>query len=337
MTRTTRPIAPPQPIADGRNTAAPSCWRRPACAAARRVSGQDRLAERAHEAETRTLEDDAERDAEEEEDALRDVAGARVDGRRREQEDEQQRAEPRLAARPGIRRRQVHAPCAARPPGPVLCLPDQVAEPEDRARAEPEHHGEAREGERARRREKAADVAAEGENGADAHQEPADGALRELTPRRQADRELARQERGNETPQEDATIEERPRVEPRDQEIGAAHDPETRQHPVTPVAHAVRRGPRPVEREEEDVDRGDENGRPPDGPGAAEEHRVLRRERAAHQPVVTSSAARRTGRRPPTPPAPRSGAPTASRTPRGPSPSLGRWRAARSSHRARPS
>src|SRR5256886_6912608 len=160
-------------------------------------------------------------------------------------------------------------------------------------------------GGRPRREKKPADVAAEGEAAPAPHQEPADGALRELAPRRQADRELARQERGDETPQEDATIEERPRVEPRDQEIGAAHDPETRQHPVAPVAHAVRRGPRPVEREEEDVDRGDENGRPPDGPGAAEEHRVLLRERAAHQQGVTSSAARRTGRRPPTPPAPR--------------------------------
>src|SRR5205823_11255233 len=197
--------------------------------------------------------------------------------------------------------------------GRVHGVPAQVGGPEDRAHAEPELLGEGCEGERAGRGEKAADVAAEGEDGADAHQEPADGALRELAARRQADRELARQERGDETPQEDATIEERPRVEPRDQEIGAAHDPETRQHPVAPVAHAVRRGPRPVEREEEDVDRGDENGRPPDGPGAAEEHRVLLRERAAHQPVVTSSAARRTGRRPPTPPAPRSGAPTASR------------------------
>src|SRR5438876_6890649 len=114
-------------------------------------------------------------------------------------------------------------------------------------------------------------------------------------------------------------------------------DPEARQHPVPPVPHAVRRGPRPVEGEEEDVDRGDENGGTPDGPRAAEEHRVLRREGAAHASAVTWSAARRTGRRPPTPPARRSGAPTASRTPRGPPSSPGRSPAARSSRRAGPS
>src|SRR5256885_12079020 len=302
-----------------------------------RVTGHERLAERAHEAEARALEDDAERDAEEQEDALRDVAGARVDERRHEHDPEQQRADPWLTARPRVRRRQVDPRSTARPLGLVLRLPDQVAQPEERARAEPEHHAETGEGERACRREEATDVAAEGEDGADAHHEPAEGTLHELTPRRDTHGELARQERGHEAAQEDARVQQRPGVEPRSQEIGPAHDPETGQRPVAPVAHAVRRGPRAVEGEEEDVDRGDEHGRPPDGPGAAEEHRVLRRERAAHQPVVTSSAARRTGRRPPTPPAPRSGAPTASRTPRGPSPSLGRWRAARSSHRARPS
>src|SRR3989475_55185 len=190
---------------------------------------------------------------------------------------------------------------------------------------------------RARRREEAADVAAEGEDGADAHQEPPEGALHELAPRRHAHRELARQQRGHEAAQEDARVQQRPRVEPRGQEIGTAHDPEARQHPVPPVPHAVRRGPRPVKGEEEDVDRGDENGGTPDGPRAAEEDRVLRREGAAHASAVTWSAARRTGRRPPTPPARRSGAPTASRMPRGPPSSPGRSPAARSSRRAGPS
>src|SRR5256886_6682179 len=265
------------------------------------------------------------------------VAGARVRERCRRQQDEQQRPEPRLSARPRAGGRQVHAPRPTRPLGPVLRLPDEVAEPEKRARAEPEHHAEARERKRARRREEAADVAAEGEDGADAHQEPPEGALHELAPRRHAHRELARQQRGHEAAQEDARVQQRPRVEPRGQEIGTAHDPEARQHPVPPVPHAVRRGPRPVEGEEEDVDRGDENGGTPDGPRAAEEHRVLRREGAAHASAVTWSAARRTGRRPPTPPARRSDAPTASRTPRGPPPSPGRSPAARSPRRAGPS
>src|SRR5206468_3279421 len=279
----------------------------------------------------------AERPAEEQEDALRHVAAARVDERRREQDDQQQRADPRLPARPRGGRRQVHAPRAARPLGPVLRLPDEVAEPEKRARAETEHHAEARERERARRREKAPDVAAEGEDGTDAHQEPAATTLQELAPRRHAYRELPRQERRHEAAQEDARVQQRPRVEPRGEEIGAAHDPEARQDPVAPVPHAVRRGPRPVKGEQKDVERRDEDRRSPDGPGTAEEHRVLRRERAAHAPAVTSSVARRTGRRPPTPPAPRSGAPTASRTPRGPPPSLGRSPAARSPRRAGPS
>src|SRR5207245_7626552 len=47
-------------------------------------------------------------------------------------------------------------------------------------------------------REEAADVAAEGEHGAHAHQEPAHAALVELAARRHPDRELTRQERSEE-------------------------------------------------------------------------------------------------------------------------------------------
>src|SRR5438552_37074 len=210
---------------------------------------------------------------------------------------------PAERPRPRAGRRPAPGPRPARPLGPVPRLPDEVAEPERRARAETEHHAEARERERARRREKAPDVAAEGEDGTDAHQEPAATTLQELAPRRHAYRELPRQERRHEAAQEDARVQQRPRVEPRGEEIGAAHDPEARQDPVAPVPHAVRRGPRPVKGEQKDVERRDEDRRSPDGPGTAEEHRVLRRERAAHAPAVTSSVARRTGRRPPTPPA----------------------------------
>src|SRR5713226_6680767 len=97
------------------------------------VARHEGLAERAHEAEARALEDQAERGPEDEEDALRRVAGAGVEERRREDEQGEQRACPGLAARGAVRRAEVDARAALGPARPALGLPQEIAQAEERA------------------------------------------------------------------------------------------------------------------------------------------------------------------------------------------------------------
>src|SRR5262249_44860925 len=134
--------------------------------------------------------------------------------------------------------------------------------------------------ERRGRREEPADVAPKGQHRAETHQEPAAGALGELGPRGHADRELAREERGDGAADDHAEVEERARVEPGRQEIGAADETDAGQHPIAPVPEAVRGGPRTIEGEEEDVQGGDEHRGAPYEPRVPEHRCVKRSERA---------------------------------------------------------
>src|SRR6058998_3813 len=173
------------------------------------VAGHERLAERAHEAEARALEDHAEDGAEEEEDAALRMTEGRVGERRRDQRGEQQHPRERLPARVAAGPRP-RTPAAARPARAVRGLPEQIAQAEECPDAEPHHHREA------------ADVAAEREGGAHAHEHAAGGALDELAPGGHADRELPRAQRAGGAAEQHAEVEQRARVEPRRQEVRAA-------------------------------------------------------------------------------------------------------------------
>src|SRR5437899_10218894 len=65
-------------------------------------------------------------------------------------------------------------------PYTTLFRSHEIPDGEEGADAEAEHHAEAGERERARRREEPADVAAERQHGARAHREPAEAALDQL-------------------------------------------------------------------------------------------------------------------------------------------------------------
>src|SRR5574341_72329 len=264
------------------------------------VARHEGLAEGTDQAEARPLEDDAEGDAEEQEDPLRHVPPARVDPRQREEHQEEQRADPGLAAHAVGPRAREDSRGPARPPRPVRQLPEEIAEPEPGAHEQPQHHAEARERERARRAEEAADVAAEREHRADAHERAAERALAELPARRHADRELAREERGGEPAQEHAQVDQRAGVEPGRDEVGPLEDADPAQHPVAPVPDAVGRRERAVEREQGHVDGRDQDCGAPHRPRPLEEGGVLLAE-GRHGVVIAasiSSAMSRTSSRP---------------------------------------
>src|SRR5437764_1418986 len=187
------------------------------------VAGHERLAEGAHEAEARALEDHAERGAEEEEDTALRMAGGRVGEGDDQQRGEQQHAGERLAARVATRPRP-RPPAAARPVRAPRGLPEQIAQAEKGADAEAEHHREAGEAQGTHRGAEAADVAAEGERGAHAHQHAAGRALDQLAARGHADRELARTQRARRAAEQHAEVEQRAGVEPRRQQIRTAHE-----------------------------------------------------------------------------------------------------------------
>src|SRR5256712_5855887 len=81
------------------------------------IAGHERLAERAHEAEARALEDHAEDGAEEEEDAALRMAEGRVGERRRDQRGEQQHPRERLPARVAAGPPPPTPPAPPPPPG----------------------------------------------------------------------------------------------------------------------------------------------------------------------------------------------------------------------------
>src|SRR5262249_44702491 len=124
------------------------------------VAGHERLSERAHETEARAVKDHAEDGAEEQKDAALRVAGRRIRERRDDQCGKEQQADERLPARLAMGARP-RAAAAARPAGTMRGLPEEITQPEECADAEPHHHREAGEAERAHGRKEAADVAAE--------------------------------------------------------------------------------------------------------------------------------------------------------------------------------
>src|SRR5881628_2534321 len=91
------------------------------------VARHERLAERAHEAEARALEDHAEGGAEEQEQTALRMTGGRVRERRGHERGEQQQARERLAARVAARARP-RASAAARPARAVRGFPQQRSE-----------------------------------------------------------------------------------------------------------------------------------------------------------------------------------------------------------------
>src|SRR5262249_1091037 len=176
-----------------------------------------------------------------------------------------------------------HAASAHRPRWTVRHLPHEIPNGEEGAGTEAEHHAEAGERERARRREEASDVAPERQHGACAHREPPEAARDQPPARRPAHGELAAEQRGGQPAEEHAQIQQRAGIEPRHDEIGAPYDADAGQHPVTPVPHAVRRRPRTIEREEEDVDHRDEERGRPHRPRLSEDEPILRAEQTGHR------------------------------------------------------
>src|SRR5712691_4934717 len=157
----------------------------------------------------------------------------------------------------------------------MLQLPHQIADAQEGARGQADHHPEARERERAHRAEEAADVAPERQRRPRAEQHPAGGALDQFPARRHPERELTAQERADQRARDHAEVQQRSRVEPWGDEIGSLHHAESREHPVAPVAHAVGGGERTVEGEQEHVgDRGEDR-RAPHRPRPREERLIL--------------------------------------------------------------
>jgi len=148
--------------------------------------------------EARALEHEAEGRAEDEEQPARPVAHLRVHEGHGEQQRDHQHADQRLRRARRLRVEEDRA-ASRRPPRVPAQLPHEVAQADDGADEEPDHHAEAGQRQRAHGAEEAADVAAERQHRPDA-QHGADRALHQLAAHGDADRELAAQQRGGSAP-----------------------------------------------------------------------------------------------------------------------------------------